>query len=102
LLRNGGKRSICLPHVAVTYRITEMKTFIFAIVVIIITMALLVFLNWPTFMFMIPFIVVIAFVVWNGIEYSRQMDSFIEETNDEQEFDVVVKDGLTYVTPRSK
>ena len=79
-----------------------MKTFIFAFVAIIITMALLVLLNWPTFMFMIPFIVVIAFVVWNGIEYSRQMDSFIEETNDEQEFDVVVKDGLTYVTPRSK
>jgi hypothetical protein len=58
--------------------------------------------DWQVSLFLIPFLVGVVFVVWNALEYSRQMDTFAEEVNDEQEFDVVEKDGLTYVTPRGK
>ena len=79
-----------------------MKTFIFVFVAVITVMALLLFLNWPTFMFMIPLIVAVILVVWSGLEYTSQMEEFAEEVNEEQEFMIIEKDGLPYVVLRSK
>jgi len=79
-----------------------MKMFAFVFCVIVGSLVGLVFLNWPTFMFLIPFFVIVTFIVWNGLNYSREMEEFTDQFNNEQEFDIVEKDGLTYVTPRSK
>jgi hypothetical protein len=77
-----------------------MKTFIFVFCTLIYTMAVLMFFNWPTFMFLTPFLVALVFIVWNGLAYSREMDDLADLYNKEQEFTVVEKDGLTYVEPK--
>jgi hypothetical protein len=79
-----------------------MKTFIVIVCAVVYTTAVLMFFTWTTFMFLTPFLVFIAFIVWNGLAYSGQMEDLAEQYNKEQEFTVVEKDGLTYVEPVSK
>jgi membrane protein implicated in regulation of membrane protease activity len=78
----------------------EMKTFILIVCAVVYATAVLMFFDWELLLFLTPFLVLLAFVVWNGLAYSREMDDLAEQYEREQEFTVVEKDGLTYVEPK--
>ena len=47
--------------------------------------------------FVIPFIVGVAWVIHRAIKYEEEMSGIIDQTR--REFDVIEKDGFPYVVP---
>jgi hypothetical protein len=41
-------------------------------------------------------------VIYSAIVYKAQMDELIDQVNEDQEFEVIEKDGCGYVVPKAK
>ncbi len=59
-------------------------------------------LDWRIALFFIPFFVLFVWVIYSAIVYKAQMDELIDQVNEDQEFEVIEKDGCGYVVPKAK
>lgn len=79
-----------------------MKRAIIGSFLAIIYSALLYYSDWHILMFAIPFLVGLFWVVWNTLEYSAQMEEMAEQVGEEWNWEIVEKDHLTYIKPKSR
>ena len=53
----------------------------------------------PEIIFVIPFVVLIAYVIYQFVMHNREMEAWIDHLHKTRKFKVVEKDNLEYVVP---